>query len=234
MRRIAVLASGRGSNLEALHAYLARGGARLGEIVLVVSDHAEAGALGVARARGIAAAAITGGRDDDGAELAALLAARRAELVVLAGYLRLVPPTVVRTYRGRMVNVHPALLPSFGGRGMYGARVHRAVLASGARVTGATVHFVDEQYDHGATIAQWPVPVLAGDTPETLAARVQRVEHLLYPRAVAALATGRVMLDAQGHALWTGQAAASPAAAFALEPLEDDALARTIDGALVS
>jgi phosphoribosylglycinamide formyltransferase 1 len=108
--------------------------------------------------------------------------------VVLAGYLRLVPAEVVRTYAGRIVNVHPALLPAFGGTGMYGARIHRAVLEAGVTVTGVTVHYVDEIFDHGRIIAQWPVPVLAGDTETALAERVLRVEHALYPRVVHRLA----------------------------------------------
>ena len=111
--------------------------------------------------------------------------------------MRLVPEVVVNAYRGRMVNVHPALLPAFGGRGMYGSRVHAAVIAAGARVSGATVHFVDERYDHGAIIAQWPVPVLSADTPQALAARVLRVEHALYPPAVLAVAQSRISLDAE-------------------------------------
>jgi folate-dependent phosphoribosylglycinamide formyltransferase PurN len=98
-----------------------------------------------------------------------------------------------------MVNVHPALLPSFGGPGMYGARVHRAVLAARASTTGPTVHFVDEVYDHGAVIAQWPVPVRPGDDEHTLAARVLRAEHLLYPRVVQALVAGEVRLARDGR-----------------------------------
>jgi folate-dependent phosphoribosylglycinamide formyltransferase PurN len=122
--------------------------------------------------------------------------------VVLAGWLRLVPEPVVRAYRGRMVNIHPALLPSFGGEGMYGRRVHEAVLRSGARVTGPTVHFVDEAYDEGAIIAQWPVPVREGDDPERLADRVLEREHRILPEVVAALARGEVRLDEEGRARW--------------------------------
>jgi folate-dependent phosphoribosylglycinamide formyltransferase PurN len=120
-------------------------------------------------------------------------------MIALAGYLRLVPPDVVAAFGGRMLNVHPALLPAFGGAGMYGARVHQAVLASGARVSGPTVHFVDERYDEGAIIAQWPVPVRTDDTPETLGARVLAVEHRIYPWAVAAVASGAVRLGADGR-----------------------------------
>jgi formyltetrahydrofolate-dependent phosphoribosylglycinamide formyltransferase len=192
--RIAVLASGRGSNLRALLDHLAgHHDAEAGRVELIASDRPDAGALVLARERGIAAAVIEPA--PAGAELGALLAAHRIGLVVLAGYLQLVPSPVVREYAGRIVNVHPALLPAFGGKGMYGARVHRAVIAAGARVSGATVHFVDESYDRGPIIAQWPVPVFADDTEHTLAARVLRVEHLLLPRVVDAVATGRVALD---------------------------------------
>jgi phosphoribosylglycinamide formyltransferase-1 len=121
------------------------------------------------------------------------------DLIVLAGYVKLVPANVIAAYRGRIVNVHPALLPAFGGQGMYGRRVHEAVLASGVHETGATVHLVDEAYDHGATLAQARVPVLPGDTPELLAQRVLEVEHRLLPAVVlaAAEAGGPVALDSR-------------------------------------
>jgi folate-dependent phosphoribosylglycinamide formyltransferase PurN len=117
------------------------------------------------------------------------------DVIVLAGYLKLVPPEVVARYAGRILNIHPALLPSFGGKGMYGMNVHRAVIEAGVPESGATVHFVDERYDEGHILAQRTVPVQAGDTPEDLAARVLAVEHRLYPEAVdhlcEALAAGR-------------------------------------------
>jgi folate-dependent phosphoribosylglycinamide formyltransferase PurN len=113
--------------------------------------------------------------------------------------MRLVAPDVTVAYRGRMLNVHPALLPDFGGPGMYGPRVHRAVLQTGATLSGPSVHFVDELYDHGAVIAQWPVPVLPHDDEHTLAARVLRAEHLLYPRVVDAVASGEVRLGDDGQ-----------------------------------
>jgi folate-dependent phosphoribosylglycinamide formyltransferase PurN len=128
----------------------------------------------------------------DGREWLAALEPRRVDLLVLAGYLKLVPAEVVARYRGRIINVHPALLPAFGGKGMYGRRVHEAVLASGARESGATVHLVDEVYDRGTILAQARVPVLPDDDPETLAARVLQVEHRLLPAVVlAAAAAGR-------------------------------------------
>ncbi len=184
----AVLVSGRGSNLRALLEHQrALGDRRRGEVVLVASDRADAAALGIAREAGIAAEALPV-TDSDGAFLLDLLRRHHIRMIALAGYLKLVPGAVVRSFRGRMINIHPALLPAFGGAGMYGARVHRAVLASGARVTGVTMHLVDEEYDRGAIVAQWPVPVHSSDTPESLAARVLRVEHLLFPRGVEALA----------------------------------------------
>lgn len=225
--RIVVLASGRGSNLHALHAYLERvGGA---EIVRVVSDRVDSGALGWARDRRIATSTLHAGESDANA-LLEILSGSRADVVVLAGYLRLVAPEVVRSYRGRMLNVHPALLPAFGGPGMYGARVHRAVLASGARVSGPTVHFVDEIYDHGAIISQWPVPVFADDTEAALAARVLRAEHLLLPRVTHLVATGRITLDDAGRV--TCAPARGERAAFLLATPEDDVLAESMASAM--
>jgi len=184
--QVAVLASGHGSNLQALLDAFAAPAAPA-RIALVVSNKAGAGALERAQRAHVPTAAVAeDGRDADG--LLALLARHHADLVVLAGYLKKVPGPVVAAYRGRMLNVHPALLPSFGGPGMYGRRVHEAVLASGARVSGVTVHLVDEQYDHGPIVAQWPVPVRPSDTADTLAARVLEAEHRLLPAVVAAFA----------------------------------------------
>lgn len=151
------------------------------------------GALSRAEAAGVATLVI--GRDpaDPNGHTSVMLEAleeHRVELIVLAGYLKLVPSEVVQRFSGRMLNIHPALLPAFGGPGMYGLRVHEAVLRSGATVSGATVHLVGERYDEGPILAQWPVPVLAGDTPESLSARVLQIEHLLLPAAVEALAGG--------------------------------------------
>ena len=187
--RLAVAISGRGSNLAALLAALPAGGGGPAEVALVLSNRAAAG-LELARERGIPALVLAD--PADAREWLAALAAHRADLIVLAGYLKLVPPDVVERYRGRIINIHPALLPAFGGPGMYGRRVHEAVLASGAAVSGATVHLVDEVYDRGRVLAQARVPVLRGDTPDTLAARVLEVEHRLLPAVVlAAAAAGR-------------------------------------------
>ena len=201
-KRIAVLASGGGSNLGAILAHFEAlagvpGSERPGEIVLVASDQAKAGALDRAGAAGVASFALD--RHRRGAGLLPLLREHAIDLVVLAGYLRLVPSDVTREFRGRIVNVHPALLPAFGGPGMYGHHVHRAVIERGVRVTGVTVHFVDDAYDQGPIIAQWPVPVFPGDVADSLARRVLAVEHLVYPRAVQHLAAGRIRLGVDGR-----------------------------------
>lgn len=190
MIRIAVLASGRGSNLESLFEALAdRADAA---IVLVASDRAEAQALERARRRGVAAAVIPPADEDT---LLDLLERARVDWVVLAGYLRRVPAAVVRRYRNRILNIHPALLPAYGGSGMYGERVHRAVLEAGEKTSGASVHLVDEEYDRGPVVAQEEVPVERGDTPATLAARVLEVEHRLLPAIVVAAAEGRIRVE---------------------------------------
>lgn len=213
--RLAVLASGRGSNLRVLLDYFERVDHRdAANVALVASDKSSAGALDVARERGVAARALDMG-DGHEAALLRVLEEHAIQFVVLAGYLRLVPAGVVRAYDGRIVNVHPALLPAFGGKGMYGARVHRAVLAAGVRLSGPTVHFVDELYDHGAIIAQWPVPVLDGDSEQSLAERVLHAEHRLLPRVVHALALGQIRWES-GRGVTGASLGTGPAAAFAL------------------
>lgn len=189
--RVAVFASGGGSNLQALLDHFQPQKSAPAEIALVISDREDAGALKRAEAAGVPASVVSTTRREPAAvaeETLAALALQRIDLIALAGYLRLVPQPVVHAFRGRILNVHPALLPAFGGKGMYGMNVHRAVLAAGCFVTGATIHHVDENYDEGRIVAQWPVPVLQGDTAEALAARVLRVEHMLYPAALTLVA----------------------------------------------
>ncbi len=192
LRRIAVLASGGGTNLQALIDHFAGPGRPAGAIVHVASDKAAAGALTRAAKAGISTGVIT--NPSDAETLKRQLHDAGAELLVLAGYTRLIPAAMVQAFRGRMINVHPALLPAFGGPGMYGDRIHAAVLKRGAMVTGVTVHFVDEQYDCGPIIAQWPVPVFPTDTPSMLAARVLRTEHSVLPPVVEAVASGIIAL----------------------------------------
>jgi formyltetrahydrofolate-dependent phosphoribosylglycinamide formyltransferase len=226
--RIAVLASGGGSNLQAILDHLdALGEARRGDVVVVASNRPDAGALGRATHAGIATAVLRSPHAPEGAALEEVLSAHRVGLVALAGYMRLVPAAVALAYRGRMLNVHPALLPEFGGEGMYGARVHRAVLRAGASLSGPTVHFVDEVYDHGAVIAQWPVPVLPSDDDRALATRVLRAEHLLYPRVVQAVAAGMVRFERDGSV--TRDGFPGPRLPTMDPALDDGALAAALD-----
>jgi phosphoribosylglycinamide formyltransferase-1 len=201
--RLAVLASGGGSNLQALINRFNRTDNPNSplRVALVISDRADAGALQRARAAGIEAVHIEmSGRPADlvTRELLAALESADVDLIALAGFLRLVPAAIVRRFPNRIVNIHPALLPQFGGKGMYGTNVHRAVLESGAKISGATVHYVSEHYDEGDIIEQSKVDVLPGDTPETLAARVLEVEHQLYPGVLEQLA--RRMAGEELHA----------------------------------
>lgn len=159
---------------------------RAGDIVMVISDRAAAGALQRAADAGVRSTVLQ--NPADGGEILKLLAEERVDLIALAGYLRLLPAAVVADYRNRVLNVHPAPLPRFGGHGMYGRRVHEAVLAAGVSESGVTVHFVDEEYDRGAVVAQWPVPVLPADTPDSLAQRVLAAEHVVYPRVLEMVA----------------------------------------------
>jgi len=185
--RLAVLASGRGSNLQAIIEHfdnLAR--ERIAKVVLVASNRADSPALVRAATASIDIAHFD--PTDDGSMLLELLRRFRIDLVVLAGYLKRIPPKVIHEYAGRIINIHPALLPAFGGEGMYGARVHEAVIAAGSKETGVTVHLVDDEYDRGPIIAQWRVPVEPSDTADSLAARVLNVEHVVYPRVVEMVA----------------------------------------------
>jgi phosphoribosylglycinamide formyltransferase-1 len=129
-----------------------------------------------------------------------VLSQQRAELLVLAGYMKKIPLQVVRRYRNRIVNIHPALLPSFGGAGMYGHFVHEAVIASGMKVSGATVHLVDEEYDRGPIVMQKTVEIIQEDTPDLLAAKVLKIEHEIYPLALKAFAEGKVKIE--GRKAW--------------------------------
>jgi len=200
---IAVFASGRGSNFQAILDAI-RNGILPARVCLLLSNSANAGALELARSQNIATGHIMrkhyGSDEAYAGAMTASLNEHGADFIALAGYLKLVPPPVVHHFRNRIVNIHPALLPAFGGKGMYGHHVHEAVLASGAPESGATVHMVDAEYDRGPIVAQERVPVLPDDTPDSLAARVLKVEHSLYPRTLRAFAEGRVRIE--GHKAW--------------------------------
>ncbi len=196
--RIAVFASGRGSNLEAILRAIDRG--RLDACVCaVISNRATAGALQIASRRRIPAYHLSQKQFPDqesfDAEVLSVLRNHDTNFIALAGYLKKLSPTIVRAYPNRILNIHPALLPAFGGKGMYGHHVHEAVLAYGCKVTGVTVHIVTEEYDAGPPIIQRCVEVRDDDTPETLAARVLRVEHRVYPQALQYFAEGRVRVE---------------------------------------
>ncbi len=179
--RIAVLVSGGGTNLQALLDAQVAGALRSGEVVLVVSDQPGAYALERARSMGVEAAVLT---EDFEAQLRDLLEARDIDLVVLAGFMRILSAAFTADFDRRIINVHPSLIPAFCGKGFYGLRVHQAALDYGVKVTGATVHFVNEVPDGGEIIAQKAVPVHPDDTPETLQRRVmEEAEWVLLPRA---------------------------------------------------
>jgi formyltetrahydrofolate-dependent phosphoribosylglycinamide formyltransferase len=197
--RIAILVSGhgRGSNMAAIIDACQRGEID-GQVVLVIGTRREAPALQRAAENGVPTCVISPrnlSEEEYAQRLLHALGEAKADLVCLAGYMRLLPTPVVQAYAGRVMNIHPALLPLFGGKGMYGEHVHRAVLDSGMKVSGCTVHFVDEHYDTGPIIVQRCVPVEEEDTWETLAARVLVQEHQAYVQAVKLFAQGRLRIE---------------------------------------
>lgn len=188
--RLAVFCSGTGSNFRALYGAIADRPLDA-EIVLCLSNRSQCGAMEFAREHGITAVHLSEKQYPDYVSFVSamlgVLREHRIENIVLAGYMRKVPEAVVAAYSERILNIHPALLPKFGGEGMYGIHVHTAVLAAGETESGATVHIVNEEYDKGRIVLQGRVPVLPSDTPETLAARVLACEHRLYPEALEKL-----------------------------------------------
>lgn len=199
MLEIAVFASGRGSNFEAIRNAIIEKAVPNARICVVITNKETAPILGRAAEFGIPSAVIDRRRFDTheafDANILEVLTEFSANFVVLAGYLKMIGRPILERYRNRIINIHPALLPSFGGRNMYGLNVHRAVLEAGVKVTGATVHLVDEEYDHGPIVAQETVRVAPDDTPESLASKVLEVEHEIYPRVVEWFAADRVQID---------------------------------------
>jgi phosphoribosylglycinamide formyltransferase-1 len=196
--RLALFASGEGTNVQALLDAVEEG-TLPATPVCCVSNTPEAGALDRAERHDLATHVVSPGDFEDemsfGEALLDRLSRHDVTFVALAGYMIKIPRNVVDAYRGRMTNVHPALLPAFGGQGMYGMNVHRAVLDYGVHWTGVTVHLVDEEYDHGPIVLQEPVPVYADDTPDRLAERLKTVEHELYPYALRLFAEDRLEID---------------------------------------
>jgi phosphoribosylglycinamide formyltransferase 1 len=200
---IAVFASGRGSNFQAiLHAIDV--GLLPARIVVLISNKSDAGAIEIARAHNISTQHLSQKMFSSEEALAdamlEVLEKEHAEFIALAGYMKKIPAHVIQQYRNRIVNIHPALLPSFGGEGMYGRRVHEAVLASGVKVSGATVHVVDEEYDRGPILLQKTVTIVSDDTPDSLAAKVLKIEHEIFPLVLKAFAEGRVKIE--GRKAW--------------------------------
>lgn len=192
MRNIAIFASGRGSNFKAIFQHIQRGEIPA-TVVCLISDNPGAKALDFAVANRIPQFVIPpkafATPREFGRELLNVLTRQRAEWIVLAGYLKKIPDEVVRRYRNRIVNIHPALLPAFGGKGMYGMRVHQAVFNSGARISGVTVHLVNSEYDAGPIVAQEAVSLEDCAGPEQIAEKVLEAEHRLYPRTLKKLLT---------------------------------------------
>ena len=195
--RIGVLASGGGTNLQAIIDACERGEID-GDVAVVISNMPDAYALERARKHRIDAYSFPHKgmtREQHEADIIACLEQHQVDLLCLAGYLRMLTPVLIDKYAGRMMNTHPALLPSFGGEGMHGLRVHQAVLDHGCKVSGCTIHFVSLEVDGGPIILQKAVPVQEGDTAETIQERVLKEEHKLFPRAVQLYAQGKLKIE---------------------------------------
>jgi len=193
---IGFLASGAGSSAQAIVAAM-RAGELAGEARLMVSNNRSAAVLDFARAAGIPAVCIPTKDDAEAADakIAAVMADHGVELIVMSGYLRRLGPTTLARYAGRILNIHPGPLPRFGGEGMYGRRVHEAVLAAGVAESGIVIHLVDEEYDHGAPIARAVVPIIAGDTAADLEARVRAAEPGFFVETLKQLSRGELSLS---------------------------------------
>ncbi|KAE8728855.1 Phosphoribosylglycinamide formyltransferase [Hibiscus syriacus] len=200
-RKLAVFVSGGGSNFRSINQACIEGSVNGDVVVLVTNKHACGGAQ-YARDKGIPVILFPKRKDElnglSSGDLVKVLREFEVDFILLAGYLKLIPPELIQAYPRSIFNIHPSLLPAFGGEGYYGMEVHKAVIASGARYSGATIHFVDEHYDTGRILAQKAVPVLANDTAEELAARVLREEHKLYVKVTAALCEDRIVWREDG------------------------------------
>ncbi len=197
--RLGFLASHRGSTMQAIIAACADDRIN-GEPVLAISNNRDAMALQRAAAAGVTALHLGSGEFPDENALdqaiAAALKQYAVELVILAGYMRRLGPVTLAAFPNRVINIHPGLLPRYGGKGMYGSRVHAAVVAAGEPETGITVHLVDGEYDHGATLAERRVPILPGESAEQLAVRMLPLEHEIYVSTIADIVSGKITLPA--------------------------------------
>ncbi|VFB13386.1 formyltetrahydrofolate-dependent phosphoribosylglycinamide formyltransferase [Bacteroides heparinolyticus] len=184
-KNIAVLASGSGTNAENIIRYFReKGSAR---VALVLTNRQKAFVLERAKGLGVPCASLSKEEWESGEAVLAMLRRYDIDFVVLAGFLARVPDNVLHAYPDKMINIHPSLLPKFGGKGMYGDRVHEAVIAAGERESGITIHYTNERYDEGAVICQLKCPVLPDDTPDSLAQRIHQLEYEHYPRVIEQL-----------------------------------------------
>lgn len=205
MLKLAVLVSGGGTNLQAIMDAIDNGTITNAQIEVVISNNKNAYALERAKNHGIKSECISpkdyAKREEFNEDFLARLNSYGVDLVVLAGFLVVIPEQMIREYRNRMINIHPSLIPSFCGKGFYGLKVHEGVLSRGVKVTGATVHFVDEGTDTGPIILQKAVEVQQGDTPEVLQRRVmEQAEWIIMPQAIDLIANGKVTVE-DGHAI---------------------------------
>jgi phosphoribosylglycinamide formyltransferase 1 len=187
MKHVAIFASGAGSNAEKIIQYFA--GHSLVKVQLVVSNKAEAGVVGVAHRANLPVLIIEKENFFRGDHYIPALKAHRIDFIVLAGFLWKVPAALIDAYRGRILNIHPALLPGYGGKGMYGAVVHQAVIDAGEKESGITIHYVDEHYDHGDVVFQERCTISENETADTLAEKIHQLEHTHYPRIIEKIAT---------------------------------------------
>lgn len=197
MKKLAILVSGRGSNMRAI-IDACESGRVAADVVLVISNNADSIALKTAQENNIATVHLSSRTHPDAEQLdkAMLRALQGAgvELVVLAGFMKKIGPLTLNCYKGRIINIHPSLLPDYGGKGMFGIHVHEAVLKNKERQTGVTIHLVDGEYDQGAILAQQTVPVKKDDDAPTLASRVLQVEHRLYVETIQKIIDGSIIL----------------------------------------
>lgn len=182
MKRIAIFASGAGSNAKKIIAHFKN--SPHVQVALVVSNKSKAGVLTIANEAGVPILLIERNLFFESDHYVNFLKEQQIDWIILAGFLWKIPARILAGWGGRIINVHPALLPNYGGKGMYGEAVHKAVLEAGDKESGITIHYVDEQYDHGAIIYQATCPVLVDDTPATLATRIHTLEHAHYPRVI--------------------------------------------------
>lgn len=183
MTRIAILASGSGSNAEAIIQYLSSN--HLCQVACIITNRLDAGVRDRAERLGVPHYYFSNVEMREASAPLRLLVDLGVGLIVLAGYMNLISDAWIKSYAGRILNIHPALLPRYGGKGMYGHHVHEAVLAADEQISGITIHLVDEHYDHGRYLVQASCPIFSGDTPDTLAERIHHLEHYHYPRAIA-------------------------------------------------